>query len=299
MGFADLTGQFLAGLNSAGMPLLGTYGNKIFWVHSGTGSDGYKGTFNKPLATIDEAIGHCTASKGDIIMVKPYHAETLAASITMDVIGVTIIGLGAGTAMPQITCGFVGDAITMTAAGCAVINLAFPACTIDAVTADINVAAGGCSIINTVHIGSGVSTYNKTSFITVTSAGHDLLMQGIRTYNVTTDVIVGVSLESTNARMRMVDCYIGGSFSTAALADTSTATLLYFDRCVFKNTKADTSVVTFSGNSTGSMRDCFIDGRHTTIATNLVEGTGMGFYETYVVEEPAKNALLEPAVDAE
>jgi hypothetical protein len=279
------------------MPLAMAFPGKVFWVDD-SGSDGNPGTFDRPFDTIDYAIGKCVAGRGDIIMVKAGHAETVTTSITLDVANVAIIGCGIGNSRPTITGNFAGDVITMTAAGCMVANLIFAAPLTDAQTADVNIAAAGCSVVNTKHIGS-VSTENKVSFITITSAGHDFLLQNVMTYNVTVEVVIGVSIEGACARGTMRNCLIGGEFTTAALADGALATLLYFDRCTFKNTKADTSVVTFSNNSTGSMRDCFIDGRHSTIATNLVEGTGMGFYETYVVEEAAKNALLEPAVDAE
>lgn len=60
-----------------------------------------------PLATIDYAIGLCTANKGDVIYVMPGHAETISAAggITCDVAGVSIIGLGWGTLKPTLTFG--------------------------------------------------------------------------------------------------------------------------------------------------------------------------------------------------
>lgn len=51
----------------------------IFFVHSGTGVNALGGGRNPdaPLATLDYAIGLCTANKGDMIFVMPGHAETL------------------------------------------------------------------------------------------------------------------------------------------------------------------------------------------------------------------------------
>lgn len=81
----------------------------IFFVHSGTGTDGagYGQNPDAPCATIDYAIGLCTDSKGDRIYVMPGHAESLAAAgdIDCDKIGISIIGLGNGTNRPQITMG--------------------------------------------------------------------------------------------------------------------------------------------------------------------------------------------------
>lgn len=80
-----------------------------FFVHASTGTDaaGYGESPDSPVATIDYAIGLCTANKGDMVYVMPGHAETLtaAAGIDADVAGITIKGLGQGSLRPQITMG--------------------------------------------------------------------------------------------------------------------------------------------------------------------------------------------------
>jgi len=72
-----------------------------------------------PFATIDYAIGQCTANKGDVIYVMPGHAETVsgAAGIDFDVAGVKVIGLGAGAARPTITMSAVASTIHFDAIG--------------------------------------------------------------------------------------------------------------------------------------------------------------------------------------
>lgn len=104
MAISNYPGGFAGGLNVRGVPVLNTYGGNVFWVDSGTGSNGNKGTFDRPFATIDYAIGRCTANNGDIIMVKPGHSEAIStADIDADIAGVSIIGLGAGEDRPTIT----------------------------------------------------------------------------------------------------------------------------------------------------------------------------------------------------
>lgn len=79
-----------------------------------------------PLATVDYAIGLCTANKGDIIYVMPGHAETITAAnaIDMDIAGITIIGLGNGTNKPTITYGTATTAtIRIQAANCKIRGL--------------------------------------------------------------------------------------------------------------------------------------------------------------------------------
>lgn len=81
---------------------------EIFFVDStsttGADSAGYGRNPDAPFLTIDYAIGNCTANKGDIIYVMPGHAETITGtSITADVAGISIIGIGKGSLMPTIS----------------------------------------------------------------------------------------------------------------------------------------------------------------------------------------------------
>ena len=78
-----------------------------FFVSSGTGTDGagYGRSPDSPVATIDYAVSLCTASKNDVIIVMPGHAETVSAAggLDLDVAGITIIGVGSGGLQPTVT----------------------------------------------------------------------------------------------------------------------------------------------------------------------------------------------------
>lgn len=55
-------------------------------------------------ATIDAANNLCTANAGDLILVAPGHTETLTATdITLDIAGVTVLGLGSGSLRPTLS----------------------------------------------------------------------------------------------------------------------------------------------------------------------------------------------------
>lgn len=82
-----------------------TPGNSFF-VDSGSGSDSNAGTsWSTALATLDTAIGKCTANNGDTIYIAQGHAEDVesASAITVDVAGINIIGLGRGADRPTFT----------------------------------------------------------------------------------------------------------------------------------------------------------------------------------------------------
>ena len=111
--------------NLQGAGLL-TFGN-IFFVSSVDGSDNDSGT--SPVsakATVDAAIGLCTADNDDVIVLLPGHAETVTAtSIALDVAGVRIIGLGKGLKRPTFTFGAAAATITVSGANCSWENCHF------------------------------------------------------------------------------------------------------------------------------------------------------------------------------
>lgn len=105
-----------------------TTGN-IWFVDSGSSnaSDaaGYGQNPDAPFATIDYAIGNCTASNGDWIMVMPGHAESISTEgqITADVAGIRIIGLGVGRTRPVLTWTAAAGAILVSAANVSIENM--------------------------------------------------------------------------------------------------------------------------------------------------------------------------------
>jgi hypothetical protein len=122
---SNYPGGFNHGLTLRNVPLAIAHPGNVFWVDSGAGSDGYKGTYARPFATLDYAIGQCAASNGDIIYMKPGHAEDVAAasSITVDVAGVAIIGLGSGALRPTFSFQAAASTIVISAASVSMVNM--------------------------------------------------------------------------------------------------------------------------------------------------------------------------------
>jgi hypothetical protein len=122
----------------------------VWYVHYGTGSDGNKGTFDRPFKTLDYAIGRCTASQGDVIYLMAGHSEAIiaAAGVVADVAGVTIIGLGTGSAMAQILFTTAASTdIDVTAAGVRFINVRFTAGFAD-ITGGFDIGASNVEFIS-------------------------------------------------------------------------------------------------------------------------------------------------------
>lgn len=118
----------------------------VFFVqstHANAGDTAGKGqTPDAPCATIDYAIGLCTASQGDLIIALPGHVETLtaAAQLVFDVAGVTLIGIGNGSLQPKVLLGTVTTTdVDIDAANVTIENIQFVANFADvAVILDVN-----------------------------------------------------------------------------------------------------------------------------------------------------------------
>lgn len=103
-----------SGFSVRNVPILQTHPGRVFWLSNNTtgllvgqrgGGDGNKGTFDSPFGTLAYAISRCAANRGDIILVKPGHAENVSDATTLaaNIAGVAVVGLGTGTNRPTFT----------------------------------------------------------------------------------------------------------------------------------------------------------------------------------------------------
>jgi hypothetical protein len=214
---------FSNGLLVRNMPVLNTYGSKVFWVDSNTGSDGNKGTFDRPFSTIDYAIGQCTASKGDVIMVKPGHVETVtaAAGVALDVAGVSIVGLGNKRNRPQVNfTTAVGASFKVSAANCWVENIRFTG-GIDALTNPIHVDAADFTMVNWTY----TDVTGQCTDCVLTTANADRMELAYFEYD-------GATAAGTNAGIALVggdgikihDFVMDGNFAVGGIDVRTTAT---------------------------------------------------------------------------
>jgi hypothetical protein len=162
MAYSHFQNGFANGVTIRGLPLQQVQPGEVFYVSNSTaiakggiaGSNGNKGSYQQPFATLDYAVGRCTAGRGDIILVMPGHAETIstATALALDVAGVAIIGLGVGTSRPTFTLDTATTTtIPVSANGITIANCIFTANFADIVscftlTTAKNFCLDGCSI---------------------------------------------------------------------------------------------------------------------------------------------------------
>lgn len=273
MTISNFPNGFAGGLTVQGLPILNSYAGNVFWVDSGAGSDGNKGTFDRPFSTLDYAVGRCTANNGDVIMVKPGHVETVtaAAGLDLDVAGITIIGLGNGSNRPTVNfTTAVGADMDIDAANITIVNFLFTG-GIDALTGPIDINAADCSLLN---IETKDVTGQATDFIVTDANADRLLIDGW--------VHRGASAAGADTAITIVggdgatirNFWIDGNFAVAAIENVTTAATnlsIYGDRQSFIRTRNAADVAVTLAAATTAHVGPNINARLQDNAANITE----------------------------
>lgn len=225
--FTNFPGGFANGLTLRGMPILQTQPGRVFWLYNGTvleqgeaaGSDQNRGTFQRPFATLNFAQAQCTPGKGDIIVVKSGHAETISSTtaLNMAVSDVAVVGLGGGTSRPSFTLDTANTSIikltgnNVSFQNCQFIGNFLSIATLFApAIASVTAAIAGTTLTVTV-VGSGTLYVGNTISGTGVTAGTVIMSQlsgttgGVGTYNVNTSQTVASTTIVTNTKFFALD----------------------------------------------------------------------------------------------
>ena len=207
-----------------------------------------------PFATIDFAIGQCTAGQGDVIYVMPGHTETVsgAAGIDFDVADVKVIGLGWGANRPTITLSAVASTVHVDAASIWIENLIF---TVSAdATIVIDVDKADCTIKDCEFRNS--ATKEAVTFIDITGAANGcdrarVLGCVFRAPGAGTTQAIELGEVADGVVIR--DCWAFGAFGAAAIHNPTgkILTLLTIMDCVLVNTTAASHSIELVSACTG------------------------------------------------
>ena len=290
---------FANGITLRGLPIQVTHPGEVFWVSSSAGGNGNRGTFQKPFATIDYAIGRCVAGRGDILFVKPGHAEnvSVAAAIAADVAGVAIIGLGVGTSMPTLSWTAAAATITVTAANISFINMRFVANFADVVTM-FSVSAAGDSLSFENCLFTDTSTIlNAIDFITLATGADDFYLNQCHVIGKSASndsFITGVAHD----RIHITDCHIQFDVAQTAvvgLIETSgNATNVWIKGCLFRSNVDGALFIDFNGAAnSGGITECYFSSIDTAGAVTAgFDFTGGHCFECYVAGEDDSFGLI-------
>jgi len=283
-----------------------TSGN-IFFVDSGADgtlddADGEHGkSWLYPFATIDFAVGQCTDSAGDIIYVAAGHAETLAAAagIDLDIIGITIIGMGRGALRPTITLGT--DAATVDidvdAAEITVKNIIFKVAAVD-VTVMIDVNADGFTLED-CEINMNVASFEAVTGVDINGGANGADRTTIRNCTFLATIAAGssrgIELGEAEDRVIIEGCTVIGDFSDACIHNITgkLCTNLVIKDCLLKNDNAGEHAIELVEACTGMLvRNMY----HTNAAATAVDPGSCYSFECYGIDAADESAFVRPAV---
>lgn len=297
MPVSNYTG-FPAGLTIANVPIQMTNPDKVFWVSSTQGSNGNKGTYLRPFATLAYALTQTTAALGQIILIKPAHVETIsgAATVTWSTkTSVAVIGLGNGSHRPKFNFTATTSTITMTAANCAIKNCLFTG-GIDAVVSPIVVSAADC-VIESCEI-RDVTGQVTDGILTTAAADRLRILDHVHNGDTAAGTNAGIAIVGGD-RIEIQARVMDGNFAVGIVDIRTTATTnLYMHDCgrMYTRNSADIILIDTITGSTGQVGPN-IYSRLTDNAANITEAfTGATF--VYMQPLPIVNLAGESSLNS-
>ena len=272
----------------------------IFYVDSNVTNAGDGSNWANAKDTLDKAVALCADNNGDIIYVAQGHAETWTAvdSADLDVIGITVIGIGQGTDRPTFTytTATAGE-LVIAAANVKIRNLVFQSGIANVVHAiEIEADADG-SVIEFCEFLSGTTdAYEFVDAIQVIAAADDLIIR----YNKATETTAGAVswLDLSAGVVDNISVYgneIYGDYSTGIVDSTARAqTLAYFGFNTMTNLSADDYAFYFNAAATGVLEFNRI---YTNAEATAIDPGSMSCFENYVTTTTDKSGMIYPAPD--
>ena len=252
----------------------------------------------KPFATIDFAVGQCTANVGDKIVVLPGHVETVSAAggLDLDVAGITILGIGNGSKQPKIdfTTAATAD-VDIDAANITIENFQFEASFADVAAAvDVNAAdftMRKCRFVEpTVDENFLICVLGATG---TTSSGlcvEDCEFRGLDAANTH-----GVSLTSGTPDSVIIrrNLFLG-VFETGAILGSGAATQLAVYDNFINNTSADADECISLAGTGVVCRNIVGNSLAAGATTNITCGATMTMAENYSTDKGDVQGVLDP-----
>jgi len=264
-------------------------------------------------ATIDAAVGLCTANAGDKVMVLPGHTETISSStaLALDVAGIEIIGLGNGNDRPVITLDTGTDTtIGVSAANIAIKNIIFSANFADIVsvftlTTAKNFKLDNCSFKATA---TNMNFLSVVDTNTTTADADGLSITNCSWIEPDTATLYMVKMDGTNDSVTISNNYVnvGVQNNTATLMAIAAGKIVTNLRCegnkVYRlNTDTATGgllITTNQSTNTGIIANNYAQHADTAAEILVTASSGFGFFENRASGVAGATGYVLPAVDS-
>lgn len=315
---SDLT-PFPNGLSSFGMPILpGAMGSlippttgKVFFVcslggasGSASGSGGEAGTSpDAPFLTLAAAQSAARASKGDVVIIMPGHAETISAAsgITLSKAGVAYIGMGWGTQRATFTLSATASTMLISGANVTLRNVIFT-CSIDEVVTAISVTGAG-AIIDRVDY-TETATFQLIQFLLTAATATGLIMSNCYHQQITAPATAAqwISLIGTDRAQILSNTFLltqQNGATAAVIGSVTTAPLnivIAGNRIVQLGGTTIASAILLVASTSGLVTDNRIGSTATSqLGVNAIASCYGA--ENYVTNAVNKSGILDPVAD--
>ena len=252
-----------------------------------------------PCATIDYAIGLCTASQGDIIYVMPGHIENVIAAtgINCDVAGISIIGLGHGNMLPTISFTAAAGSVTVSQANVTIKNIRFVANFETGVTTGFTIAAGGDGLtLDGLQFRDTSATFEFLIHASIATTVTDLTIKNCRFIGAagTLSGSLVFAGSTNNAEICNNYWYVDSSNSVIMHDAAAAVGMNLHDNCII-NYDTDTAeyCAEFSTGSTGVASDNRFGYNH--VDAEMWKGDAMFWFENYMSNTIAETGVVDPA----
>lgn len=320
MSMANYPGGFATGITIRGVPVVQTHPGKAFWVYNGSavltgqrgGSDGNKGTFNEPFSTLNYAITQCVANRGDIIFVKPGHAENIssATGLAMSVAGVAVIGLGVGTNRPTFTLDTANTAtVAVSAANVSIQNCVFVANFLSIAACFTLTTAVECTIQNCYFYDTS-SILNFLNIVKSTGAANtvdglvftDNIVKNLGVTSNNTTILTANDIDRLRVQRNYLKWAVQNDKAIGVIVTAGVLTnLMCTDNVGYRpnTTTAGGSLITVGGTtSTGVVARNFVQTLTTTTDLLFTTSVGLAAFENRVTGVVGATGFVIPAVDS-
>jgi hypothetical protein len=266
-------------LSAVGTRLGGLPDGNVFFVDSGATrasdtADGFHGQMpDTPFATIDYAIGKCTANNGDVIVVAPGHNEVLGndGAIEIDVAGITILGLGTGSDRPTIDFDHATATVSVRANNVRLINLLFnPSVTAVAIGVEIQTGKTGI-VIEDCEFAVGEDGAGTDEFVIalkLDGGNTGTTVKGCKFYTHASAAHAthAISIAAACNQYVIEDCIIRGAFATGGIVEAAAGADV-----IIRNNEIKTTGTNISLNASTTA------GRYGNTADGASEDSGANF----------------------
>ena len=289
----------------------------VFFVDSGAAAGGSGLSWSSAVQTMDEAIGLCTADRGDTIYVAQghYEVEAAAASIfTLDIEGVSVIGVSNGTPSGVVATGVVTGTDSQ-----------MPVFVLDHVDATVTISAANCRLqgvrieSDLADVKNGLTMSNASDgsvvegcFITDGASDEELLVgilvaadaDAIQLINNTLSTVVGggcthgIHLAGGCDNSIIKGNRVHGTYATGAfIASAAPSVNTLIEDNVFITESAIVGCA-LSATTTGYFAHNFI-GSAETLSNTLTGDTVIWCHDNWVSGAPGASGVISPAVDSD